>query len=45
MIKLEVERIIKRRIDEYAYINVFRNDYITILINENKYEEALSAGR
>ncbi|OOG71602.1 transglutaminase domain-containing protein [Flavobacterium sp. A45] len=41
--KASVERIIKRRVDEYPYINVFRNDYITILTNENKYEEALSA--
>lgn len=40
--KSEVERIVKRRIDEYAYINVFRNDYITILANESKYDQALA---
>lgn len=40
--KASVERIIKRRIKEYDYINVFRNDYISILTNENKYEEALA---
>jgi hypothetical protein len=41
--KASVERIIKRRVDEYPYINIFRNDYITILTNESKYEQALSA--
>jgi len=41
--KASVERIIKRRVDEYPYINVFRNDYITVLTNENKYEQELLA--
>ncbi|MBF4471269.1 MULTISPECIES: DUF3857 domain-containing protein [Flavobacterium] len=40
--KAAVERIVKRRIKEYSYINLFRNDYITILSNENKYDEALA---
>ncbi|MES2573580.1 MAG: transglutaminase domain-containing protein [Bacteroidota bacterium] len=40
--KAEVERIVKRRINEYTYINALRNDYIIILTNENKYEEALA---
>lgn len=40
--KAAVERIVKRRIKEYSYINLFRNDYITILTNENKYDEALA---
>lgn len=40
--KAAVEKIIKRRINEFPYINQFRNDYITILANENKYEEALT---
>lgn len=40
--KAAVERIVKRRIKEYANINVFRNDYITILANANKYDEALA---
>jgi hypothetical protein len=40
--KAAVERIVKRRIKEFSFINSFRNDYITILANENKYEEALA---
>ncbi|WP_264563907.1 transglutaminase domain-containing protein [Flavobacterium sp. N3904] len=40
--KAAVEKIVKRRIKEYAYINVFRDDYIRILANENQYEQALA---
>ncbi len=40
--KAAVERIVKRRIKEFENINVFRNDYITILTNANGYAEALA---
>jgi Tfp pilus assembly protein PilF len=40
--KASAERIVKRRIAAFSFINSFRNDYITILTNENKYEEALA---
>ncbi len=36
-----VKDLILRRINNYPFYNVLRNDYITILNNENKYDEAL----
>lgn len=38
--KAEVEKIIHDLSDRYAYSNALRNDYISILIDEKRYEEA-----
>jgi hypothetical protein len=39
--KEEVKKIILNRLETYPYMNNLRDSYIGILINENKYEEAL----
>ncbi|MEO8517284.1 MAG: transglutaminase domain-containing protein, partial [Flavobacterium sp.] len=39
--KEDVKKIITDRIKNYGYLNNFRDDYINILVNENKYTKAL----